>query len=98
MSELKPCPFCAGEAHYQSAFPDIPICSACSAVAFDGEKWNTRALGPALDTVIEAVEGMPVPDTDGRARALVLTLHNIRALRDSARTEAGENEQDQADV
>ena len=58
MSELKPCPFCGGEArtsskdygdtHYWRVFCDTPSCAMCMTSVFHSEAeaieaWNTRA-------------------------------------------------------
>lgn len=92
---LRPCPLCGWEP-VQSREEDGMVevrhaimCPGCGIELVDyrgadacAANWNERALGPALDVVLEAVQedGLCLPET----------LQDLRALRDEARTEAGE--------
>lgn len=56
MSELKPCPFCGGEAELCYSEVDI-FCRKCN-VMQETEMWNTRPIEDALQARAEKAEEM----------------------------------------
>lgn len=60
--ELKPCPFCGGEAKWKSGGPGCAyvVCASCPAETDDGsmprirEAWNTRAALPEVQAIVDA--------------------------------------------
>ena len=61
--EIKPCPFCGGEAEYDNdtgprdeSFTEFYCCKDCYAKAPSLKAWNRRAPSTALDSVLEEAE------------------------------------------
>ena len=58
MNELKPCPFCGGEAYEK--YRDVVNCKNDNCFIqytdFDIEGWNTRAIDPRLKKTVDELE------------------------------------------